>query len=90
MSFRYGLNSFRLHRLPTPRPGQVLGLVGENGTGKSTALNIMKNENNMRPNFGEFTSQLPTEDIIRKYRGTDLQTYFTKLYKEEMKVGLKI
>jgi len=28
---RYGPNSFKLHRLPMPRPGQVLGLVGTNG-----------------------------------------------------------
>ena len=48
----------------------------------------MKNE--MQPNFGEFTKKLSTDDIIRTYRGTDLQTYFTKLYKDELKVGLKI
>jgi ATP-binding cassette subfamily E protein 1 len=34
---RYGPNSFKLHRLPMPRPGQVLGLVGTNGIGTSTA-----------------------------------------------------
>lgn len=28
---RYSANSFKLHRLPMPRPGQVLGLVGTNG-----------------------------------------------------------
>ena len=33
---RFGPNSFKLHRLPTPRPNQVLGLVGTNGIGKST------------------------------------------------------
>lgn len=38
---RYGPNSFKLHRLPSPRPAQVLGLVGTNGIGKSTALKIM-------------------------------------------------
>lgn len=38
---RYGPNSFKLHRLPMPRPGQVLGLVGTNGIGKSTALKIL-------------------------------------------------
>lgn len=26
---RYSKNSFKLHRLPTPRPGEVLGLVGK-------------------------------------------------------------
>ena len=38
---RYSANSFKLHRLPTPRPGCVLGLVGTNGIGKSTALKIL-------------------------------------------------
>ena len=34
---RYGPNSFKLHRLPMPRPGHVLGLVGTNGIGKCFA-----------------------------------------------------
>lgn len=38
---RYGENLFKLHRLPMPRPGQVLGLVGSNGTGKSTAVGFL-------------------------------------------------
>ena len=33
---QYGPNSFRLHRLPVIKPGQILGLVGSNGTGKSS------------------------------------------------------
>jgi ATP-binding cassette subfamily E protein 1 len=38
---RFGPNSFKLHRLPMPRPNEVLGLVGTNGIGKSTALKIL-------------------------------------------------
>ena len=49
---RYGTNSFKLHRLPTPRPGDVLGLVGTNGIGKSTALKILAGK--LKPNLGKF------------------------------------
>ena len=41
VTHNYGLNAFKLHGLPTPRPGTVLGLLGANGIGKSTALNIL-------------------------------------------------
>jgi len=41
-----------LHRLPMPRPGEVLGLVGTNGIGKSTALKILAGK--QKPNLGKF------------------------------------
>lgn len=50
---RYSANSFKLHRLPTPRPGEVLGLVGTNGIGKSTALKILAGK--QKPNLGRFS-----------------------------------
>ncbi len=50
---RYGKNAFKLHKLPTPRPGQVLGLVGINGIGKSTALQILGNK--LTPNLGRYS-----------------------------------
>lgn len=42
-----------LKRLPTPRPGEVLGLVGTNGIGKSTALKILAGK--LKPNLGRFS-----------------------------------
>lgn len=51
VTHRFGQNSFKLHRLPTPRPGEVLGLVGTNGIGKSTALKILAGK--LKPNLGE-------------------------------------
>lgn len=38
VTHRFGENRFVLHRLPTPRTGSILGLVGTNGIGKTTAL----------------------------------------------------
>lgn len=39
-------------RLPVPSPGQVLGLVGTNGIGKSTALKMLARK--LKPNLGRF------------------------------------
>src|SRR6201996_9683026 len=52
VTHRYSANSFKLHRLPMPRPGQVLGLVGTNGIGKSTALKILAGK--LKPNLGRY------------------------------------
>ena len=40
------------YSLPIPRPGQVLGLVGTNGIGKSTALKVLAGK--QKPNLGRF------------------------------------
>ena len=45
-------------RLPVPRPGQVLGLVGTNGIGKSTALKVLAGK--LKPNLGRFDVSLYT------------------------------
>jgi hypothetical protein len=45
-------------RLPVPRPGQVLGLVGTNGIGKSTALKVLAGK--LKPNLGRFKVYINT------------------------------
>lgn len=85
---RYGPNSFKLHRLPTPRPGQVLGLVGTNGIGKSTALKILAGK--IKPNLGRWTEPKPDwTDILAYFRGSELQNYFTKILENELKAIIK-
>ncbi|KAL2944130.1 ABC transporter E family member 1, partial [Bienertia sinuspersici] len=51
---RYGLNTFKLHRLRVSRSGQVLGLVGTNGIRKSTALKVLAGK--LKPNLGSFNN----------------------------------
>ncbi len=83
VTHRYGPNSFKLHRLPQPRPGQVLGLVGTNGIGKSTALQILSNK--VKPNLGNFSTEPDWKDILKYFRGSDLQNYFTRMLEENLK-----
>ncbi|KAJ3296289.1 ABC transporter E member 2 [Borealophlyctis nickersoniae] len=84
---RYSANSFKLHRLPVPRPGQVLGLVGTNGIGKSTALKILAGK--LKPNLGRFDEPPDWEDILKYFRGSELQNYFTKILEDNLKAIIK-
>merc|ERR1711865_984713 len=83
----YGLNMFKLHGLPQPRPGHVLGLLGTNGIGKSTALKVLANK--IKPNLGDTVNPKSWQDIITYYRGSDLQNYFTKLVTDEYTCVMK-
>lgn len=87
VTHRYSANSFKLHRLPTPRPGQVLGLVGTNGIGKSTALKILAGK--QKPNLGRYDEPPEWSDIIKHFRGSELQNYFTKLLEDDIKAIIK-
>jgi ATP-binding cassette, sub-family E, member 1 len=85
--FRYAKNAFELFRLPTPQKGQVVGIVGANGIGKSTALEILSGL--LKPNLGEFDRELIAKEIIDSFKGTELQAYFTKLFGSSIKVSYK-
>jgi len=84
---RYGANSFKLHRLPTPRAGQVLGLVGTNGIGKSTALKILAGK--LKPNLGRYASPPDWTEILKHFRGSELQNYFTRILEDNLLAIIK-
>jgi len=84
---RYSANSFKLHKLPVPRPGQVLGLVGTNGIGKSTALKILAGK--LKPNLGRFDDPPDWEDILKYFRGSELQNFFTKILEDNLRAIIK-
>jgi len=85
---RYGPNRFVLYKLPTPRIGNVLGLVGTNGIGKTTALQILTNK--IKPNLGEFANPPEWSDIIKKFKGSEIQSYLVKLLQENYKSAFKM
>ena len=84
---QYGINSFRLYKLPTPKKGEVVGLLGRNGMGKSTVVNILSG--NLKPNLGNYTEPPEWEDILKFYKGTELKSHFEKIKNENIRASIK-
>ena len=85
---RYGPNAFKLHGLPSPRAGCVLGLLGTNGIGKSTALKVLAGK--LKPNLGRLNDPPHWEEILAYYRGSDLQSFLTRLLEGDMRCVTKV
>ncbi|MBW2986947.1 ribosome biogenesis/translation initiation ATPase RLI [Candidatus Woesearchaeota archaeon] len=84
---RYGANSFALYSLPTPLFGKVVGIVGINGIGKSTAIKILAGI--LKPNFGKAGKEGTYDELIQFFKGTEAQIFFEKIKKQEIKVSYK-
>ena len=88
MSHCYGENSFRLFRLPAPRLEQVVGILGPNGMGKSTAVNLLSGS--ITPNLGDWSNQTPDwDDVITSFPRGELRDYLTLLSEEGVSIAVK-
>src|SRR6056297_207845 len=70
---RYGENAFSLYGLPIPLEGQVTGILGPNGIGKTTAVKILAGE--LAPNLGQHADPPGWDAVMDAYRGTEVQDY---------------
>ncbi|MFB6190525.1 MAG: ribosome biogenesis/translation initiation ATPase RLI [Candidatus Nanohaloarchaea archaeon] len=84
---QFSENSFRLYGLPEPEEGRVVGILGENGTGKSTALEIIAGK--IKPNLGRYENPPGWDELKKKYRGTGLQEHINKLAEGEVEAAFK-
>ena len=84
---QYGQNSFRLYKLPTPKKGEVIGLLGRNGMGKSTVINILSG--NLKPNLGKFDEPPEWDEILKFYSGTELKSHFEKIKDGQISASIK-
>ena len=84
---QYGVNSFRLFRIPTVRRGHVVGLVGRNGIGKSTALKILAGQ--LVPNLGDYEGRASWDKFLKYLSGREMKEHFEKIADGEMRVSLK-
>ena len=84
---QYGINSFRLYKLPTPKKGEVVGLLGRNGMGKSTVVNILSG--NLQPNLGNYSEPTEWDDVLKFYKGTELKSHFEEIKNGNIRASIK-
>jgi len=85
----YGRNQFRLFSLPIPLFGKVVGIMGRNAMGKSTAIKILGQL--LKPNFGnpEADNKVPIKDIIEHFKGSEAQIFFEKVRDKKISFSYK-
>ncbi len=87
---QYDKNGFRLFNLPIPIFGKVVGIIGKNGIGKTTALNILSGV--LSPNFSKYNEKIDVCDydkLISMFKGTEAQNFFEKIKNKEIKISYK-
>ncbi len=82
---RYGKNGFALYGLPIPTVGKVTGILGPNGIGKSTAINILSGT--LKPNLGR--GRIGWDEILEYYAGSALHDYLEGVSKGKVKTSQK-
>tara|TARA_B100000767_G_scaffold45271_1_gene39606 strand:+ start:573 stop:2267 length:1695 start_codon:yes stop_codon:yes gene_type:complete len=88
MIHRFSLNGFRLFRLPAPRKRQVVGILGPNGIGKSTAIKLLSGS--LRPNLGDWESAPPDwEAVITMFPRGELRDYLGLVSEGEVTISTK-
>ena len=84
---KYGRNGFHLYNMPVPQFGSVVGLLGINGIGKSTAMEILGGL--LKPNLGG-DGETSYDDLIQFFKGSEAQKYFEKVRDGEIVISYKI
>ena len=85
---RYAKDSFILYNLPLPAMGKVIGILGRNGIGKSTALKILSGT--IIANLGDPEKEDPQiDDLIEMYRGTEVQKFLKQVKQGKIKIAYK-
>ncbi|CAI9830978.1 MAG: ribosome biogenesis/translation initiation ATPase RLI [Nitrosopumilus sp.] len=84
---QYGPNSFRLYRLPSPGRGEVVGLLGRNGTGKSTVVGVLSGS--IRANMGDYRDPPGWDGILEHYKGTEMKAHFEAVRDGSLRSSIK-
>ena len=87
MIHRYSMNGFRLFRLPTPSKESVVGILGPNGMGKSTAISALSGR--IVPNLGDWLNQeADWDDVVDSLPKGELRDFFIAVQKGAVRVAV--
>jgi ATP-binding cassette subfamily E protein 1 len=85
---QFGKNGFRLYRLPVPKKGSCVGILGQNGIGKTTAIKVLAGQ--IIPNLGGYKKKKPSwGPVLEYYAGSELYDHFKSLAENNMTCVLK-
>lgn len=85
---KYGKNGFHLYNLPVPIFGKVVGIIGRNGIGKSTAIKVLSGV--LKPNLGDLlATETDYDALIRFFKGTEAQIFFEKVKSGGIRISYK-
>jgi ATP-binding cassette subfamily E protein 1 len=84
---RYGQNGFALYGMAMPSEGKVMGILGENGIGKSTAVSILSGQ--LIPNRGAFDEEPTWDKFLADYAGTELFDYIQLISQGKVSASVK-
>jgi len=85
---QFGKNGFRLFRLPIPKEGVCVGILGPNGIGKTTSIRILSGD--IIPNLGEYSKKKGNWDsVLEYYAGTELYDHFKKIAENKFSSVIK-
>ena len=88
MIHRYSMNGFRLFRLPTPSKESVVGILGPNGMGKSTAISALSGR--IVPNLGDWLNQdADWDEVVNSLPKGELRDFFIAVQKGNVRVAVK-
>ena len=88
MIHRYSMNGFRLFRLPTPSKESVVGILGPNGMGKSTAISALSGR--MIPNLGDWLNQdAQWDEVIASLPKGELRDFFIAVQGGKIREAVK-
>ncbi len=83
---RYGRNGFHLYSMPLPQVNAVVGIIGRNGTGKSTAMKVLAGL--LTPNLGG-DEPAEYEKIKSFFKGSTTQHYVEQVHNKKITVAYK-